>query len=69
MFDLGIENVTRFESICYYGPIWLVEFRDWTKIIAIEDEWDSPEENYILTEVSELAGIRVAACFSKRKQK
>lgn len=37
MFDFGIERVSRFNEIACYGRVWLVEFRDGTKVIVLEN--------------------------------
>jgi hypothetical protein len=46
--DFGIEAVTRYPRIMHYGRLWVVEFRDYTQALVIEDPIDSPEANYIL---------------------
>ena len=48
MFDLGIEAVEEYDEIACYGALWIVDFRDYERVIVIEDPADSPEENYIL---------------------
>ena len=52
MFDFGIESVTRYNEIAFYGPLWLVEFRDWSSVIVIADPIDSPERNFVMEEES-----------------
>jgi hypothetical protein len=71
MLDLGIEAVKRYHQIAYYGSIWLVEFRDYSTVLVIEedplqldedkkthgrDPWFQPQENYIVGE--ELCAIQ-----------
>ena len=46
--NFGIESVEKFSEIAHYGPLWLVEFRDYSRVIVIEDPQDSPDENYII---------------------
>jgi len=50
MFDLGIEAITRYPAIAYYGAIWSVEFRDYTTALVISDSVNPPyaTDNYIL---------------------
>ena len=48
ILDLGIESVKRFGEVALYGPLWLVEFRDYTQAIVLEDGSDD-EPNYVLT--------------------
>lgn len=45
LFEFGLEAVTEYQAIAHYGPLWLVEFRDYTTVIVISD----PNENYIIT--------------------
>ena len=49
MFDLGIEAAERFDEIAFYGHLWLIEFRDCSRAIVIEDVPDDPEPNFIST--------------------
>jgi hypothetical protein len=50
MFNLGIEAVKRFDEIAFYGHLWLVEFRDYTQAIVIEDRDGAIDEpNFVLT--------------------
>ncbi len=37
MFDFGIESVKRYNECAYYGRIWLVEFRDYTSLLVMEN--------------------------------
>jgi len=52
LFDFGFEAVEEFEAIAFYGPIYLVEFRDYTRVIVIEDPKDSPDANYVVRPAS-----------------
>ena len=47
-FNLNIESATLFGSIAFYGNVWLIEFRDYTRAIVIED--DGGTENFVLDE-------------------
>ena len=58
MFDLGIESLERFAPIACYGDIWLLEFRDYSRVLVIEDPTDSPEENYIIESCEEVGATR-----------
>lgn len=59
-FDLSIEAVRSYGEIAYYGRIWLVQFRDWTTVMVIEESTEQqnanvrrggePQENYLLEE-------------------
>lgn len=51
LWDFGLEDVTSFGEIAFYGLVWLVEFRDHQKAIVLEDRG---AENYVLTEDDEL---------------
>lgn len=53
MFNFGIEHVRAFGPICFYGPIWIVEFNDYQSVVVIADPKDSPEENYVLQDLDE----------------
>lgn len=48
MLDFGIEAVTQYEEIAYYGPLWLVEFRGYSTVIVIGDPVDCPDANHVL---------------------
>lgn len=49
--DLGIESVTKFfDDIAYYGAGWLVEFRDYSRVLVIEN--DDNELNFVFPEVA-----------------
>ena len=44
MFDFQIEDVRRYNECAYYGhcgPIWFVEFRDFTSIVVL---YNSPSD-------------------------
>lgn len=56
MFDFGIEAITEYPEIAYYGRIWHVEFVDYTSAVVIEDlSPESPDwqknENYVFAPV------------------
>ena len=53
MLDSGIEAVTRYEEIACYGPLWLVEFRDYSTALVIEDPVDCPDANHVLRVVED----------------
>ena len=49
--DLGIESVTKFfDDIAYYGAGWLGEFRDYGRVLVIEN--DDNELNFVFPEVA-----------------
>lgn len=50
-FDLNIADIAKFPEIAYYGNIWLVQFKDWTRVMVIEDCHDSPEANWVFEEL------------------
>lgn len=47
MFNFGIESVEYYGDIAYYGAIFLVEFFDYSRCIAIGD---GQEGNYVLNQ-------------------
>jgi len=59
-FDIGIETICKYGHIAYYGCIWLVQFRDWSTILVIEESEEQqvanirrgsePQENYLMEE-------------------
>ena len=41
MFDFQIVDVRRYNECAYYGPIWFVEFGDFTSIVVL---YNSPSD-------------------------
>lgn len=56
MFDLGIESIKRYNEAAYYGPIWVVTFRDYTTVVVLHNEQDARdcvddlEGNFVMEE-------------------
>ncbi len=48
MIDFGIESVTNFGGFDAYWRIWLVEFRDCSQAIVVEDIDNPTVQNYVL---------------------
>lgn len=50
MYDFGFDDVSRFNEIAFYGAVYLIEFRDYTRALVLTD--GSIDESFVIEEES-----------------